>query len=59
MEYVPEDDDVCKCDHFASEHHFHSIVQSYTDCEICNCEEFDIDLKATDSNAQAEEATWD
>ena len=58
MEYLPEDDDICKCGHFVGRH-----IDNKKAClglyEDCKCRKFDIDLKATDSNTQAEEATWD
>jgi len=50
--YLPEDDDICTCGHFAG---------STTDrhCDECDCKKFDLDEKATLSNWEAEEATWD
>jgi hypothetical protein len=51
MEVDPEEDEICKCGHFAG-------LWPERHCEECPCAKFDLDMRATYDNWCAEEATW-
>lgn len=58
MQY--DQDDLCRCGHFYGEHELDPNAQcDKAPSGKCWCIKFHYDARATQSNIEAEEATWD